>query len=505
MLLSGHMSYKEKYGLTRDWWQKKKQSYIFDEEWFKPFAQMDSRLDYHEAKRDKDTPTTTAIVFMHEEDGRTLLPVGLVARFGDENLFMYHPDYVDDPDTKPIARALPKSHKLYKDENAHALLPFFDNLVSEGWLGLAQRNAYHRHHEGKIVNDEQKFAALENGTERFRRLATFGSGFQGAVSVVDVAVTDLELDKEHKDVQEALTSRGSLTGAQPKMLAVERPIDSESDQLAFRGAARNETSQFIVKIGQTRYKNIVPNEFLNVVATEILNPDDVTHNVSLGTLARDDVPVLVLDRFDRTPQGGRIHFEEALSLLEKPAHEKYSHSYKELGRLTRELAGEEEVKRLFRRIITHWLLGNTDGHWKNFAFWEKDGKWQLTPNYDLVSADEFADRKNYANKVLPMAIEGNRFESKKRIGDVNPKTIFALGRALELDDKVIHDIVQDVKNRIPKAVAAVRTIDNPLVTDDYKERFAERLEQRAHGQYDTLDKYFKYSANRQGGQRSLGG
>lgn len=503
------MSYRETYGLKSDWWKSTKLSYVFDDAWFKAFEAINPRLkitdDHHPKSVYVDeAPTDMGIVFWHEPDGKTILPVGLVCRFGDQNVFCYHPEYARDPDTCAISKTLPKSQVLHENTDKDALLPFFDNLVSEGWLGHAQTNAYQTHHQyGRL--SEEGFAKADNGRQRFERLVTFGTGFHGAVSVIDVTVTDLHLDREEREVRQALASRATLTGAQPKMLAIE---DTDQDGTpVFRPAKRQETSTRIIKIGQSQYRNIVPNEYLNIVATRALIPNDPVNEANLSTMKTEhgETPVIVLDRFDRTPEGGRVHFEEALAMIGEIAKYKYSPTYKQLGQLTRELAGEEEVKRLFRRILAHWVLGNTDGHWKNFAFWNQNGKWELTPNYDLVSADEYANRENRANKGLPMRINGMRGERTKDIGEVDAKLVFDLGKALALPNDVIYLEVNAIKEHIPDAIAALRAVNDPLVDEKYKAQFIANLERRANGQYSTLERYWRHIASKENGNGRANG
>lgn len=47
---------------------------------------------------------------------------------------------------------------------------------------------------------------------------------------------------------------------------------------------------------------------------------------------------------------------------------------------------KEQVEQLFRRMVFNVIGLNNDDHIKNFSFMIKDGKWQLTPAYDLTFA-----------------------------------------------------------------------------------------------------------------------
>lgn len=101
-----------------------------------------------------------------------------------------------------IAFTLPLSSAPYVNE--HGLHPFFDNLVAEGWLKNAQARAL------KI-----------NAEDRFALLLAFGHDCAGAVGIVDpTQLRELPADLGDPTAVAALKSRGSLSGVQPKLLAV---------------------------------------------------------------------------------------------------------------------------------------------------------------------------------------------------------------------------------------------------------------------------------------------
>jgi serine/threonine-protein kinase HipA len=72
---------------------------------------------------------------------------------------------------------------------------------------------------------------------------------------------------------------------------------------------------------------------------------------------------------------------------------------------------EEDQKTLFKAQIIFWLLGATDGHAKNFSIrLAQGGRFQLTPIYDVVSAQPSVDAKQIRlNQMrLAMAVGTNR-------------------------------------------------------------------------------------------------
>lgn len=85
------------------------------------------------------------------------------------------------------------------------------------------------------------------------------------------------------------------------------------------------------------------------------------------------------ERFDRK-DGEKLHTQTLAAM--SPG----SNSYEELLLTCRKLALPEPMQtEIFRRMVFNILANNTDDHNKNFSFiMDKDGKWQLSPAYDMT-------------------------------------------------------------------------------------------------------------------------
>lgn len=106
-------------------------------------------------------------------------------------------------------------------------------------------------------------------------------------------------------------------------------------------------------------------------------------NVVLHTV--DEQNILLLSRFDRTPDGGRIPFASAMTLLS--AHDGDRRSYLEIGEI---LSAEgsnpkEDWHELYRRMVFNILTSNFDDHLRNHGFLREEKGWRLSPVYDLES------------------------------------------------------------------------------------------------------------------------
>lgn len=94
--------------------------------------------------------------------------------------------------------------------------------------------------------------------------------------------------------------------------------------------------------------------------------------------------VLLLHRFDRSPDGDRIGYVSAMTMLEAADGER--RSYPEIAdaiEVTSRRA-TEDLHQLWRRIVFFILVSNTDDHLRNHGFLHDRGEaWRLAPAFDL--------------------------------------------------------------------------------------------------------------------------
>ena len=92
-------------------------------------------------------------------------------------------------------------------------------------------------------------------------------------------------------------------------------------------------------------------------------------------------------RFD-IEDGKRLHIATAGALLNESIFNPKL-DYKTLLHLTGFLTQDPgQVDEMFRRMVFNVLIDNKDDHAKNFSFICRDGKWSLSPAYDLTRSSE---------------------------------------------------------------------------------------------------------------------
>ena len=96
----------------------------------------------------------------------------------------------------------------------------------------------------------------------------------------------------------------------------------------------------------------------------------------------------VTKRFDR--EGGDIkhHIQTFCALKHFDFNQVNSFSYEQLFQTMRELKLDyQDTEQMFRRMVFNVIAQNCDDHTKNFSFrLKKEGKWELSPAYDICYA-----------------------------------------------------------------------------------------------------------------------
>lgn len=140
----------------------------------------------------------------------------------------------------------------------------------------------------------------------------------------------------------------------------------------------------------------------------------------------------LVKRFDREKEK-RIHFESAMTLLGKNDGDDNT-SYLEIASFIKSYGIDikENLLELFKRIAFNILVKNTDDHLRNHGFLLKDGKWVLSPLYDV--------NYNKDGKYLHLLIDEN---------DASINT------DLLIDTARYYDISKDEGNKIVKKMTQI--------------------------------------------------
>ena len=93
-------------------------------------------------------------------------------------------------------------------------------------------------------------------------------------------------------------------------------------------------------------------------------------------------------RFDRLPDGGKLHMQTLGGLAHMDFNNPILYSYEEAFDVTRKLVNDARAnEQLFRRMVFNVFAWNCDDHVKNISYlMDRDGKWTLSSAYDMCYA-----------------------------------------------------------------------------------------------------------------------
>ena len=350
----------------------------------------------------------------------------------------YLPDWQE-----PIACCFPIARREH--EWANGLHPFFEHLGTEGWLREQQARSAH------IAQDDDLGLLLRYGADCIGAVGVRAP--QGAAPQAPIT--------------EAMASPGrTVSGVQKKLLAV-RGADG-----TFSPAAANGPAPYIAKFNSEGIPSLVRNELLSLRWTgAVLGAREVNAYQSAQVQVVGE-QALIVTRFDRTSDGGKLRLEDFAQILCKPRGRdyagKYDASYEEVAQVIAEHSVRPEIDRgkFFHRLIVFALIGNCDAHLKNFSLLETPQGLRLSPIYDVVNTalyDGF-DRK------LALTIDGR----KVQLDAVTRALLTDFGRAIGLPQRAIDQAFADIARRVRSAkVRAIITPPEAEPPEGFFHRYAE--------------------------------
>lgn len=137
-------------------------------------------------------------------------------------------------------------------------------------------------------------------------------------------------------------------------------------------------------------------------------------------------------RFDRKPDGTKIHVVTASGLLQAdytiPCMD-YRHLFTLANRLTHSM---EDMWRIYRLMCFNVIIGNRDDHARNFAFLYDEG-WHFAPAYD----------------ILPCGMDGDYHTTSVNDNPLPARTdVIALATAVGLPQKEATAVYDTMKNSV---------------------------------------------------------
>lgn len=175
--------------------------------------------------------------------------------------------------------------------------------------------------------------------------------------------------------------------------------------------------------------------------------------------------VLVVERFDRRCRSNdqllRLPQEDFCQALSIPSSRKYQNqqgpSAVDIMTLLKE--SDEPLKdqaAFFKSQIIFWLIGATDGHGKNFSvFLRPGGRFELTPFYDVLSAQPAFDAKRIPHNKYKLAMSVGA-SCHYKILDVHGRHFVETAKEAGLGPTIIKQVLDEVfRDALPAAERAL--------------------------------------------------
>ena len=314
------------------------------------------------------------------------LPLGeLLEDEPNPTTFRFLPEYRTMPNRPVLGQRFEDDlQRVYKGKKGK-LPAFFANLVPEGKL----REVLGRH-----------FGVTSDADWDF--LAALGEDLPGAVRICPERPWQPRADTQSENAfpierSSATERRGlhfSLAGVQMKL-----SMALVDDRLTM--PARDELGRWIVKFDSNRFPCLPQNEHAMMEWAREAGFDvpecRLLDTSSLAKAAVEHAPdgskVLAVRRYDRLPDGGRLHQEDFAQVVGLLPERKYDQiTYEAMLGLSRQLLGDGGAREFIRRFALVIACGNNDAHLKNWSLLYANGiepSW--TPLYDQVSTIAWPD------------------------------------------------------------------------------------------------------------------
>lgn len=348
-------------------------------------------------------------------------PIGKLTRLSSGGInFAYAPDYLRNPDALKLSLALPLTDEPYGDVQARA---FFDNLLQERDQALASVMGRY-----EISRDDIVGLLFHMGKDCAGALSVLPEGAP-PVKVPGDYATDYERISEARmeEIVASLHRRRTLpsdmddpsplAGMQSKIALTVLPDGRFAEPIKGSGAP----TTHILKVPDTEH----PHDALHEAIAMWLSRATGLSTADAKVVPFSSVDALLVTRYDRAlDENGRVvrvHQEDFAQALGLPSSMKYErrgtlgHRFDVAGVAhVLQSASSPAEERLFfiRATIFDLLIGNVDGHAKNFAILhEPGGASRLSPRYDVMPT------RLDANLTDELAY---RIGSASRIGDIGP-------------------------------------------------------------------------------------
>ncbi len=389
--------------------------------------------------------------------------------------FEYEQDWCNRKHAFPLSQSLPLSQKKH---GYPVLENYIDNLFPEARL----REVYARAQKIPAHSVSAFLRSLSSDLPGALELVQVTEdGDNAKVSVDDSQLVELplqqleellDLDKDvYQSLTEELNARFSIAGVQDKFTC----RYEEKEKRIFIVIGRAPTTHLVKVNIRAKSSQSVFNEFLCLTLAESVGLKVNQPRLLMGQRH----PVLILQRYDRRPEGervSRIHQEDFCQATGTPLGNKYQKdggpSFAEVYNLLRKVSSHpiSDLDQLLTWLCFNILIGNNDTHCKNLSLIYEAGAVRLAPFYDILSTAVYGSPYD---REFAFEVGGESYGDR-----ITKKKINALEKELSLRPDVLvrkmHSVIKAVQEKYPLAQEVLRRMAADETISDRIWKFIEK-------------------------------
>ena len=375
--------------------------------------------------------------------------------------FRYDEEWLSGENAVPVSLSLPLREDAYRGA---AVVAVFDNLLPDS-DALRQRVA-------------ERVGA--DGADAYSLLSQIGRDCVGALQFVPEGSG---ISKPASGIDGKVVSNKEIGTLLADLVRVPLGLDREQDFRISVAGAQEKTALLRYEGRWLKPRGTTPTtHILKTQIGRLPNGMDLSNSVEneyycLKLLSAFGLPVnaaeiqtfgktkaLVIERFDRRWVGNervlRLPQEDLCQALSCPPTRKYQSEggpgMVEILRLLKAAdAPAEDQKTFLKAQILFWLIAATDGHAKNFSiFLGPQGRFHLTPFYDVLSAQPSLDARQIERKQMRLAMSVGR-SRHYRIEEVQGRHFVQTAETAGVPGAMAIDALREVAHAAPGAIKAI--------------------------------------------------
>ncbi len=355
------------------------------------------------------------------------IPVGTLEKKAQFE-FTYHSDA-----QIPVAAAMPIETRFYQHG---ALFPIFEMNIPEGFIRHRITEKLRKH----IQIDDMLFLALQGNSGI--GCITYETQELEQESITAESLSEILSWEGSTDLFEELVNKyllqSSISGIQPKVMVPEAPEKIEKGALIL--------PSLIVKSGDEEYPQLAINEYICMQLAKACQIETPEFWLS------DNQQLFVMRRFDLKSDGSCRGMEDMAVMQGKSTNDKYRSSYESISKVLDFYSSEARAdnESLFKMLVHGCMVGNGDGHLKNYAMLYDDIEdMRLSPLYDVVNTQIY----NPADTLALNLRKSKIFPKRKQIID------FGKSIGVKKCEIIIDEMADQIRDELEKLVDYTESMD----------------------------------------------